>query len=305
MHIVVTGGTGFIGRPLCARLLDLGHTVTIFTRDLQTAQSRSDSRIRLVGWHGFRGPTEEVLLALADSDVVINLAGAPVADRRWTPRTKNTLRTSREGPTTSLVTAFAKLQTRPVLFLSASAIGYYGPRQDEPLTEESPSGTGFLASLCREWEGAARAAERLGLCVTLLRIGVVLGKGGGALEKMLPLFRLGLGGPLGTGTQWMSWIHLEDLVELVLFLMNQAVSGPVNATAPHPVTNRDFAKALGQTLRRPAWLPTPAFALKLPLGQMAEELLLTGQRVLPARAQALGFRYRYPELAEALRAIVC
>lgn len=304
MRIVLTGGTGFIGRPLCARLLDLGHTVTLFTRELHVAQSRSDSRIRLVGWQGFRGPTEEVLLALADSDIVINLAGAPIADHRWTPRTKNTLRTSREGTTTALVTAFAKLQTRPVLFLSASAIGYYGAREDEPLSEESPSGTGFLASLCREWEGAARAAERLGVRVTLLRIGVVLGKGGGALEKMLPLFRLGLGGPLGTGTQWMSWIHLEDLVELVLFLMNQAVSGPVNATAPHPVTNRDFARTLGQTLRRPAWLPTPAFALKLLLGQMAEELLLTGQRVLPARAQALGFCYRYPDLKEALRAIL-
>ena len=304
MHLTVTGGTGFIGRPLCARVLDLGHSVTVFTRDPEAARSRSDTRVRLVRWQGYRDPTEEVLHTLSNSDVVINLAGAPIADHRWTARTKRALRVSREGTTTGLVSALAKLQTRPVLFLSASAIGYYGPRHDEPLTEDSPSGTGFLASLCREWEGAARAAERLGVRVTLLRIGVVLGKGGGAMRKMLPAFRLGLGGPLGAGTQWMSWIHLDDVIELVVFLMNQAVSGPVNATAPHPVTNRDFARALGRALGKPARLPTPGFAVKLFLGQMADELLLTGQRVQPARAQQMGFCFRYPELNEALRVIV-
>lgn len=304
MRISMTGGTGFIGRPLCTCLSDQGHTVTLFARDPATAQLRTDPRVRLVKWQGFRDPNEEVVSALADSDVLINLAGAPIADRRWTSRRKQALRASREGTTTALVAALAKLQTRPVLFLSASAVGYYGPRGDESLTEESPSGTGFLASLCREWEGAARAAERLGIRVTLLRIGVVLGKGGGALAKMLPAFRLGLGGPLGTGTQWMSWIHIDDVVELMVFLMNQAVSGAVNATAPHPVTNRTFAQALGRALGKPARLPTPRLALKLLVGQMAEELLLTGQRVLPARAQAMGFHFRYPDLDEALRAVV-
>ncbi len=304
MRIVVTGGTGFIGRPLCHRLIEEGHGLTVLTRNVHTATERLDPRISLVGWQDSQSSTPDVVGALTGCDAVINLAGAPIGARRWTARTKNRLRTSREGTTSALVTAMASLQTRPALLISASAIGYYGPQQDELLQEDRPSGTGFLASLCRQWEGEARVAERLGIPVTHLRIGVVLGKGGGALDKMLPAFRLGLGGPLGRGTQWMSWIHLDDLVELVAFLLNKAVSGPVNATSPNPVTNREFARLLGQALGRPARLPIPASLLKLLFGQMAEELLLTGQRVLPARAQGMGFRFRYPELTEALRAIL-
>lgn len=304
MRIVVTGGTGFIGRPLCERLVGLGHTVTVLTRDPSSARTRLDPRMSVVGWQGFRGPTDELMTTLGEGDVVINLAGAQIAAGRWNAEVKNLLRKSREGTTSALVAALTKLQTRPVLLISASAIGYYGPRQDELLTEDEPSGSGFLASLCREWESAARAAERLGVRVVLPRIGVVLGKDGGALAKMLPAFRLGLGGPLGSGTQWMSWIHLDDLVELLLFLLNQAVGGPVNATAPHPVTNREFTRALGRALGRPAWLWVPAPVLRLLLGEMAEELLLTGQRVLPHRAEAMGFRFRYPTLPEALRAIL-
>lgn len=304
MRIVVTGGTGFIGRPLCHRLLEEGHSLTVLTRNVQAATARLDPRVNLANWEASRSPTHEVVEALAACKAVINLAGAPIGESRWTARTRNHLRSSREGTTAALVTALVALQARPNLLISASAIGYYGPRQDEPLTEDAPSGTGFLSSLCRQWEGEARAAERLGVLVTLLRIGVVLGKGGGALEKMVPPFRLGLGGRLGRGTQWMSWIHLDDLVDLVVAMLNQAVSGPVNATAPFPVTNLEFTRVLGQALGRPARLPIPAFLLKLRFGQMAEELLLTGQRVVPARAQSMGFRFRYPDLAEALRAIL-
>jgi hypothetical protein len=236
--------------------------------------------------------------------VVINLAGAPIAEGRWSPHTKDLLRRSREGATTAIVTTLARLKTRPVLLLNASAVGFYGPRGDEELTEDAPSGDGFLASLCREWEGAAGAAERLGVRVVTPRIGVVLGRDGGALTRMLPIFRLGLGGPLGHGRQWMSWIHLDDLVELLMFLMNRAASGPVNATAPHPVTNAEFSKTLGRTLGKPSFLRAPGFAMKLAFGDMAEELLLTGQRVLPRKAQAMGFHFRYPFLAGALNDIL-
>lgn len=304
MRVVVTGGTGFIGRPLCQRLVSLGHAVTVLTRDPAAARARLDPPISVIGWEGFGGPTDGLMAALGDGDVVINLAGAPIAAGRWTPRVKERLRSSREGTTSALVAALSKLRARPVLLISASAIGYYGPRQDEALTEEAPSGTGFLASLCREWEAAARAAERLGVCVVLPRIGVVLGRDGGALAKMLPAFRLGLGGPVGSGTQWISWIHLDDLIELLLFLLNEAAIGPVNANAPHPVTNLEFARTLGRTLGRPAlaWVPAPV--LRILLGEMAEELLLTGQRVLPHRAEAMGFHFRYPTLPEALHAIL-
>jgi len=304
MRIVVAGGTGFIGRPLCQGLVELGHAVTVLTRDRAAARTRLAPPVSVIGWQGSRGATGELMTALGNAEVVINLAGAPIAQGRWTEQTKDRLRRSREGMTSALVDALAKLRARPVLLISASAIGYYGPRQDEPLREDAPSGAGFLASLCREWEAAARAAERLGVRVVLPRIGVVLGKNGGALARMLPVFGLGLGGPLGNGTQWLSWIHLDDLIELLLFLLDQAIGGPMNATAPHPVTNEEFSRVLGQTLERPVWLRTPAFVLKLLLGQMAEELLLTGQRVLPARAEAMGFRFRYPTLSEALHAIL-
>lgn len=304
MRVLITGGTGFIGRPLCRELARAGHSVTVLTRDPAGAKARVDPAVRLVGWQGFRGPTQELAEALADSEVVINLAGEPIAARRWTPQVKSELRASREGTTSALVTACAKQAQRPVLLVSGSAIGYYGPRGEEILTEESPSGSGFLASLCREWEGAARAAERLGIRVALVRIGVVLGRDGGALAKMLPAFRLGLGGPVGSGAQWMSWIHLDDLVRLLVFVMEQAPTGPVNATAPEPATNASFAQTLGRALHRPAWLPAPGLAVKLLLGEMAEELLLAGQRVVPARAQALEFGFHYPDLPGALQDLV-
>ncbi len=304
MRIVVTGGTGFIGRALCRRLADASHSVTVLTRHPEAARATLYHAVAIASWQGFRGPTEELAKALGECDVVINLAGAPIADGRWTPPVKELLRQSREGTTSAIVATLAKLKTRPVLLLNASAIGYYGPRGDEELTEAASTGNGFLASLCREWEGAARAAERLGVRVVMPRIGMVLGKDGGALAKMLPIFRLGLGGPLGRGTQWVSWIHLDDLVELLMFLMDHAANGPVNATAPHPVTNAELAKTLGQVLGRPAFLPTPGFAMKVLFGEMADELLLTGQRVIPHRAQSLGFHFRFPFVTGALNDIL-
>ena len=304
MRIVVAGGTGFIGRALCERLANAGHAITALTRDPEQARSKVYHAVQIVPWQGFRGQSEELSKALDGSDVVINLAGAPIATGRWTPQVRELLRKSREGTTTAIVTTLAKLKARPVMLINASAIGFYGPRGDEELTEEASSGDGFLASLCREWEGAALAAERLGVRVATPRFGVVLGRDGGALARMLPVFRLGLGGPLGDGRQWMSWIHRDDLVELLIFLMDHAVSGPVNATAPHPVTNGEFSKTLGQTLGRPAFLRTPGFVMKLAFGDMANELLLTGQRVIPHKAHSLGFHFRFPFIAGALNDIL-
>ena len=303
MRIVVTGGTGFIGRGLCARLLDLGHAVMVLTRDPAAAERSLGPQVTVVSRRG-EDPAGEWTAALDGSDAVVNLAGESVAGGRWTAWRKQQLRTSRDRLTTVLVEALAKLQSRPPLLINASAIGYYGPRGDESLTEEASSGSGFLASLCREWESAARAAERHGTRVVLLRIGVVLDVGGGALAKILPPFKFGLGGPLGRGTQWMSWIHRHDLIELILFLLTKEVHGPINATAPYPVTNREFARILGQVLGRPAIVSTPAFVMRLLLGEMAHELLLTGQRVVPQRAQSLGYQFRYPALPEALHAIL-
>ncbi|MGH7166150.1 MAG: TIGR01777 family oxidoreductase, partial [Nitrospiraceae bacterium] len=207
MRVVVTGGTGFIGRPLCQKLVTLGHSVIVLARDPGSAWARLDPRVSVTGWEGTQRPDPQGLAALAGCEAVINLAGAPIAGSRWTDRVKDDLRTSRIGTTAALVSALSTRGVKPGVLISASAIGYYGPRGDETLTEESPAGAGFLATLCSGWEAAARAAEPLGIRVVLPRIGLVLGKDGGALAKMLPLFRLGLGGPVGSGTQWISWIH--------------------------------------------------------------------------------------------------
>lgn len=313
MRVVVAGGTGFIGRPLCQSLVERGHIVTVLTRRPSDA-ARLKPSLSVTAWQGgdeLAAMDEQRqpgwTAALEGSDAIINLAGEAIAGGRWTANMKARLRSSRVGSTRVLVKACSRLSSPPRQFLSASAIGYYGPRGDEILSEASPSGTGFLAELCRDWEAAALQAEGLGIRVTITRLGVVLGENGGALAMMLPVFRLGLGGPLGSGRQWMSWIHRDDVVSLLVQFLEKRqemiVEGPVNLTAPNPVTNREFSRILGHIVRRPAFLPMPGFILRLLLGQMAEELLLTGQRVLPERAQRLGLHFHFPELQAALAAI--
>ncbi|MBI2095560.1 MAG: TIGR01777 family protein [Candidatus Omnitrophica bacterium] len=231
---------------------------------------------------------------------VINLAGAPIAEKRWTPRRKKELIQSRLGATRALVDAMAQAKDRPKVFLSASAVGYYGAHGDETLDEASPAGSGFLADLCREWERQALKARAHGVRVVLLRTGIVLSPRGGALAKMLPLFRLGLGGPMGSGRQWMSWIHIDDEVGGIhKALEDGSIQGPVNLTAPDPVSMGGFARTLGKTLHRPALFPVPGFALKLLLGEMSG-MLLTGQRVRPGKLLAGGFSFRYPTLESSL-----
>jgi uncharacterized protein len=298
MRLVVTGATGFIGTPLCARLLERGHTLTLLTRgsprDIGSAAKR---------WvHWTPGTAREWATAVDGVDGVINLAGEPIAAKKWTHTQRRRIESSRVEGTNSLVQAIAKAEARPKFLINASAVGYYGPRGDETITEETPPGDDFLSLVCREWEEEAQKAEQLGLRVVRLRTGIVLGSGGGALKKMVLPFNFFAGGWLGSGQQWMSWIQLEDHVRLTLELLeNTQVSGPVNATAPSPVRNKEFCQTLGKVMQRPCWAPVPGFALKLILGEMAD-MLLTGQRVIPAAAHKLGFQFRYANLEEALQA---
>jgi len=298
MRLVVSGASGFIGSALCSQLLHRGHTLSLLSRAAPRGVNTG-----MKHWYQWRpGLVGDWESALDGADGVINLAGEPIANKRWSPRQKRRLRLSRIDTTVGLVRAMAKAKQKPKFFLNASAVGYYGPRGEEPIGEEVEAGTDFLAQLCREWEAEAKKAEKLGVRVICLRTGIALGPGGGALAKMIPPFKFFVGGPLGTGKQWMSWIHLDDLVGLILHLIeNNRAGGPVNATAPNPVTMKEFCRTLGQVMHRPSWLPVPSFALRLLLGEMAQ-ILLTGQKVVPTTAQKLGYQFRYPNLPEALRA---
>ncbi len=298
MNVAVTGGTGFLGRRVVARLLEAGHEAVVLSRG--KTRAALPPGVRVVPWpegsSGWEGAVE-------GAGAIVNLAGASVS-QRWTAAAKGEIEKSRVEGTRRLVGAIAAGATRPAVLVNASAVGYYGARGDEELTEDAPPGDDFLARTCKKWEEAAAEAEAFGVRVVRIRIGLVLAADGGALAKMLPAFRAFAGGPAGSGAQWMSWIHRDDLVELVLFaLETAAVSGPLNGTAPTPVRNRDFASALGRALRRPAVVPVPAPALRLLFGEMAT-LVLEGQRAIPSRALALGFRFRFPELGDALRDLV-
>jgi uncharacterized protein (TIGR01777 family) len=298
MKLLVAGASGFIGSVLCARLLDKGHTLTLLTRSAPRDTSTGTKR-----WlHWTPDMVGEWESALEGAEGVINLAGEPIAAKRWTHNQKRRLRLSRIDTTNSLVRAIAKAKQKPAFLINASAVGYYGPRGEETINEAAEAGTDFLGELCREWEEEAAKAEKLGPRVIRLRTGIVLGRGGGALAKMVPPFKFFIGGPLGSGRQWMSWIHMEDQVGLVLYLTeNPQASGPINATAPNPVTMKEFCRTLGKVMGRPSWAPVPAFALRIMLGEMAD-MLLTGQRVIPAAAQKLGYQFRYPSLESALQA---
>jgi uncharacterized protein len=278
MNITVTGATGSIGKRLVQTLLVAGHSINALGRK-QSVELSNES--------------------LATADAIIHLAGEPVA-QRWTPEVKQRIRSSRVDGTRNLVNALAKQSRRPRVLVCASAIGYYGSRGDEVLTETSSPGGDFLARVVVDWEEAAEKAEACGIRVVPLRFGVVLGKEGGALPKMLPPFRLGLGGRLASGQQWMSWIHVDDVIGLIRFaLETSAIRGPMNATAPQPVTNAEFTKELATALHRPAILPVPSFALKLLFGEMAQ-VILGSQRVIPQAARSAGFHFEYPELRPAL-----
>ena len=293
MEIAVSGGSGFISSALIPALAEAGHGVVRLVRS-QPPSASGD-----IYWD----PDKSIIDAakLEGKQAAVHLAGETIAER-WTEKKKSRIRASRIAGTRLLSEALAKLASPPQVLVSASAIGYYGDRGEEILREESAPGEGFLAEVCRDWEAATEAASRARIRVVHLRIGMVLSPRGGALAKMLPPFRTGGGGRLGSGRQYMSWIALDDLVGAILHLIqNPSIRGPVNITAPNPVTNLVFTKTLGKVLSRPTIAPLPAFAVRLIFGQMGQELLLGSSRVVPARLRATGFRFRYPDLEPALR----
>jgi uncharacterized protein (TIGR01777 family) len=298
MKVVIAGGTGFLGRPLSEALDRDGHEVVILTR----GRGPGKGRARLVSWtpDGEVGPWKR---EIDDAGAVINLAGESIAAGRWTDAQKRRILDSRLLATRSLTEAIAKAPAAPSVFVSGSAVGYYGLLDDEIVSEEHAPGTDFLAEVCRRWEAEAMHVEPV-TRVARIRTGVVLERDGGALPKMLPPFWFGAGGPVGSGRQYWPWIHRRDWIDLVRWtIQSPEVSGPLNASAPNPVTNKVFAGALGRALHRPAFMPVPAFALKLLFGEMAEALLLSGQRAIPAKAEGLGFRFTYAQLDDALSAI--
>lgn len=304
MNIIVAGGTGFIGRALCASLVQGGHRVTVLARTRGTpqgTQANPQANPTMVEWDGMRGGAWE--RCLDGADALINLAGAPIAESRWTETRKRQITDSRILTTRLLVQAISRQSSRPSILINASGIGYYGAGDDRILDERSPSGKGFLADLCLQWEAEASLAGQFGTRVVLLRTGMVLEWDGGALPRMVLPFKLFMGGPILPGNQWVSWIHRQDHIGLIRWAIETPhVSGPLNAVAPEPETMRQFCNVLGRVLGRPSWLPVPRVALHLALGELGS-LLTTGQRVRPAKALAGGYVFRYPSLESALRAI--
>lgn len=295
-RIAITGASGFVGQALAATLRSAGCTVL---RLVRTTPPDADA----VPWDPATGELDRANLGAVDA--VVHLAGENVAAGRWTAARKRALADSRGPATAALCRTLASLPQRPSVLVSASATGIYGDRGDELLDEASAPGRGFLAEVAQDWERATEPAAAAGIRVVHLRIGLVLDRDGGALARMLLPFRLGIGGRLGSGRQWMSWITRQDLVRVIRFaLANEALRGPVLAVAPHPVTNRDFTRILARVLRRPALLPVPAFALRLLFGELADALLLSSQRALPNRLATAGFQWHEPELEGALRSIL-
>jgi hypothetical protein len=297
MNILITGGTGLIGRALCRALLAEGHTLTVFSRHPESVAGKCGAGVNALASLDEWTPDRHF-------DAVINLAGEPIVDAAWSERRKQVLRDSRIALTRQLVAHIAQAEQRPAVLLSGSAIGYYGGRGDQELVETSGPGDDFPAQLCMDWEAAALAAEQLGVRVCLLRTGLILSKDGGLLARMLPPFRMGLGARLGDGKQWMSWIHIDDYVRYLLrLLQDEQLSGPFDMTSPQPVTNAEFTRILAMVLHRPAPFAAPVAMLKLAMGERVG-LVLEGQRVLPARLEAMGVQCAYPDLESALRAIL-
>jgi uncharacterized protein (TIGR01777 family) len=301
MKILVSGSSGLVGTALVEALLREGHAVCRLMRP-QSARKPGGPQAIEVRWDPISGELDSA--AAEGAQAAVHLAGASIAER-WTDARKRVLRSSRVDATRQLVAALAKLGRPPAVFVSASAIGYYGDRGDEELTETSAPGTDFLAVLARDWEAEAARAEGFGARVAILRQGVILAPHGGALPRMLLPFRLGLGGRLGSGKQWMSWLTLDEVVGIIrAVLENAGWRGPINAVAPNPVRNAEFTTILGRVLHRPTLFPAPAMALRLALGEMAQTLLLASQRVLPKKLQEFGYNFRQPELEPALSALL-
>lgn len=299
MRVLVAGATGFVGRVIVRQLLEAGNEVVVLTRNIAKAAITLGSQCQYVQWSDVTQlPPME---AFDKVEGIVNLMGEGIADKKWDEDRKKQIYHSRIDSTARLVECIKAMPVRPKVLVSTSAIGVYGDRDSEEISESSSLGNDFLAGVCKDWESEAMKARSFGTRVVIIRAGVVLGRGGGALKKMLPVFKLGVGGKVGTGQQYMSWIHIEDLAGMfVESLKNSSIEGEYNGTAPYPATNAEFSKALGRVLKRPTLAPAPAFALKAVLGEMAN-ILLTGQKVLPKKFVEQRFRYRYPTLEMALK----
>ena len=301
MKILVSGSSGLVGTALVRALVKDGHTVCRLVRPGTVVKNEMNDGFQ-VAWNPATG---ELGGAAVGADAVVNLAGASIANGRWSPARKAVLRSSRIDTTRALVDALAKMNARPRVLVSASATGFYGNRGDELLTEESQPGNEFLSGLAKDWEAEALKAEAIGVRVVLARFGIILARDGGALPKIVLPFRFFAGGKIGSGKQWMSWILLKDVVEILRFaLQHGEIRGPINVISPQPVQNVEFTKTLATALQRPALFPAPAFALRLALGEMADALLLSSQRVLPQKLQELGYSFAHPDLNDALAAIL-
>lgn len=309
---LITGGSGFIGTVLIKQLLLENHDVTVLTRnEVKTAQHfaavideagedfQTKSKVKTVSSLDAINPDQSF-------DVIINLAGQGIADKRWNDEIKKQLIDSRVETTQALYQFIKELTVKPDVFISGSALGYYGLREtDDAIDEEGGTDDSFSSHICQLWEAEAKNIEALGIRTCYLRTGIVLGKNGGALAKMLPPFKMALGGPIGSGKQWMSWVHMDDIVGMIRFAIdNETIKGPINGTAPEPATNKAFSKALGKALKRPAIFPMPAFVVKMLFGQMGEELLLAGQKVIPKKLTQAGYQFKHSTLEDALEDIV-
>jgi len=303
MRIIITGATGFIGRALCEHMAKRGHEVIALTRSLAKAQGLLGEPVKSVKWDG---RSAQGWVSLADgAGAIVNLAGENIGSRRWTQATKRAILQSRLNVGRAVVEAVELSTAKPKVIVQASGVGYYGPHGDEILDESSPCGEGFLSDVAHQWEASTKPVEAMDVRRIIIRTGGVLEREGGMLPRLLLPFRLFIGGPLGGGRAWFSWIHRDDEVAAIRFLIeNEDVRGVFNLTAPEPLTIRDFCRLLGHVTRRPSWLPVPGFVLRLLFGEMADALLLSGQRVLPKRLQEAGFEFKYPTAETALRAIL-
>lgn len=300
-RVVVTGATGLIGKELCQRLRERGYEVVVFSRNPAAARTTVPGAADYVAWDA--APSGPWAVSIDGALGVVNLAGASIAGKRWTGQRKREIRDSRVAGTRGIVSAIVQATQKPRVLVNGSAIGYYGPRDDTPLDEGAAPGDDFLAGVVKEWEAEALKAEEAGVRTVVVRTGIVLARDDGALARQKIPFQFFVGGPILPGTQWYSWIHHSDEVDLMLLaLEDERVRGPLNATAPHPQTNRDFSRALGRAMGRPSLIPVPGFALKIPFGELADTLA-TGQRVVPAKAQELGYQFQYPTSEAALRQI--
>ena len=296
--ILITGASGMIGKALQPVLAEKGYDLLLASR----SEPKDDRHIKWTLEDGFR---DEDLSRLEGLDAVIHLAGENVAGLRWTEEKKKAIRDSRVLGTRTVIDAFSKLKQKPKTFIAGSAIGFYGDRGDEEMTESSQAGTNFFADVCREWEAESRRAEDMGIRTILLRTGIVLDKDGGALGTMLLPYKLGVGGVVGSGKQWMSWIALEDEIRAIIYVLeNENIRGAVNLTSPNPATNQEFTKTLGDVLYRPTFLPLPEFAVSMIFGEMGDALLLDSTKVLPRRLEDAGFEFKYPTLRSAIQAAV-